>query len=58
MLRESLEQRVKQREESLCSRRQPRHGKVLAPASALLVTGNPSVAEVCSQLHTPYTVPG
>uniref|UniRef100_A0A674N7M6 SLX4 interacting protein n=1 Tax=Takifugu rubripes TaxID=31033 RepID=A0A674N7M6_TAKRU len=40
VVRDALSQRVKQCEESLYSRRQPKHKNVLAPASPLFVKGN------------------
>lgn len=46
VVRDSLSQRVQQCEESLYNRRQPKHKKVLPPASALFVKGNHSVTKV------------
>lgn len=46
VVRDALSQRVKQWEESLYSRRQPKHKNVLAPASPLFVKGNHSVTQV------------
>lgn len=43
VVRDSIEQRIKQCDESLYNRRQPKHKKMLAPASALFVKGNHSV---------------
>lgn len=43
VVRDPLSQRVKQWEECLYNRRQPKHKKVLAPAPAVFVKGNHSV---------------
>lgn len=43
VVRDSIEQRIKQCEESVYNRRQPKQKKMLAPASALFVKGNHSV---------------
>lgn len=45
-VRDSLSRRVKECGESLYDRRQPKHKRVLAPASPLFVKGNHSGTEV------------
>lgn len=45
-VRDSLSRRVKECGESLYDRRQPKHKRVLAPASPLFVRGNHSGTEV------------
>lgn len=43
MVRDSIDQRVKQYAESLHNKRQPKHKKEMVPASAVSVKGNHSV---------------
>lgn len=40
VVRDSIEQRIKQCEESIYNRRRPKQKKMVAPASALFVKGN------------------
>lgn len=46
VVRDSIDQRVQQYAASLHNKRQPKHKKEMAPASAVSVKGNYSVASV------------